>query len=631
MKGKIPFVIRYQNHGIGMLKLNDIINSQAMEETIPLAAIEKFQPMLIYKYEPTIRSKIFNYKETVKNYESNSEDTMTCSCADSEYTDKDHKHVVTGNLHIIKNKKLRDLFRKGPNFRERKPITWWKTMRYLKQDINNFIKKWSNTTGMAEECFSEWKITLLANIKEKIKTLRRRLPFTSVKSVLNDKKCKEDLDELKDKYVLVPIDKAANNIGFICKKYFLQIIKQETLSETYEECEETVEEVISNVKEGLSDTGISFEKDFKDLPQIHATLKMHKTPVKFRFIIGSRTSILKSAAKKLVQILKLVMRSHRRYCNKIKFYTGIERYWIADNNKAILDYISHINTNSKARNVQTFDFSTLYTKIPLEDLKEKLQNVISKAFKGGCNQYIRVSRTEARWNNQRNRQTYSKEQIFKMLDLVIENSFFTFGSTLYRQKIGIPMGIDPAPQMANLYLYYYEAAYMEKLTKENYGAARKFNFTSRFIDDLATLNNDGQLMKEKEKIYPDELKLNLENPDDQHATFLDLNIAIEQTKFNTKTYDKREDFNFDIVNFPDLAGNIPHRAAYGVYISQIIRYARLCSRFEDFINCIQLLKSKLLKKNFNIQRLSSTLKKCLLKYTWIQEKFKKRFQEIYRV
>ena len=81
-----------------------------------------------------------------------------------------------------------------------------------------------------------------------------------------------------------------------------------------------------------------------------------------------------------------------------------------------------------------------------------------------------------------------KEQIFLLIDFVIDNSIFRFGNKVFRRKIGILMDVDPAPQMANLYLYNYEAAFMEKLTKQDYSKAKKFNNTSRFIDDLGTLN-----------------------------------------------------------------------------------------------------------------------------------------------
>ena len=158
--------------------------------------------------------------------------------------------------------------------------------------------------------------------------------------------------------------------------------------------------------------------------------------------------------------------------------------------------------------MKTFDFSTLYTKIPLDDLKEKLNEIVDKAFKGGHNKYIQITSKTARWFHSKKNESFTKEDIFSMIDLVIDNSFFKFGDKVFRQSIGIPMGIDPAPQMANLYLYYYEAKFMEMLTKENYSAAKKFNYTRRFIDDLHTLNNDWHLEENNSmgRIYPQELR-----------------------------------------------------------------------------------------------------------------------------
>ena len=238
-----------------------------------------------------------------------------------------------------------------------------------------------------------------------------------------------------------------------------------------------------------------------------------------------------------------------------------------DNNQTVFTNMEHI---SSTQSIQTFDFSTLYTKIPLEDLKEKLKRNIEKAFKGGNNQYIRVTQQDAGWCHQKKTNTFFKDEVFAMIDLVVDNSFFRFGDRVYQQCIRIPMGIDPAPQMASLYLYYYESSFMEIVTKENYGIAKKFNNTSRFIDDLATLNNDGYLQQFKERIYPKELVLNQENKEDNWATFLDLEVHIKDGKFYTKTYDKREAFNFEIVNYPDPSGNIPERPAYGIYIYQVM-------------------------------------------------------------
>ena len=67
------------------------------------------------------------------------------------------------------------------------------------------------------------------------------------------------------------------------------------------------------------------------------------------------------------------------------------------------------------------------------------------------------------------------------------------------------------------------------------------------------------------RIYPDELQLNKADASDAEAAFLDLNLSIHNDTVSTKIYDERDDFNFDIVNFPFI--DVPQRPSYGVYIS----------------------------------------------------------------
>ena len=75
------------------------------------------------------------------------------------------------------------------------------------------------------------------------------------------------------------------------------------------------------------------------------------------------------------------------------------------------------------------------------------------------------------------------------------------------------------------------------------------------------------------QIYPPELKLNKSNNSDTGVPFLDLHLSISNGFVSSKIYDKRDDFDFDIVNVPFLDGDVPRRPSYGVYISQPIRFA----------------------------------------------------------
>ena len=106
------------------------------------------------------------------------------------------------------------------------------------------------------------------------------------------------------------------------------------------------------------------------------------------------------------------------------------------------------------------------------------------------------------------------------------------------------------------------------------------------------------------------------------SVLLDVSIEVLDRRFFTKTYDKRDDYSFEIINYPDLGGNIPQGAAYGVYISQVLRYARVCSEKTDFDQRVRTLTGKLIKKGYTKERLKKTLHRCYQKYSWIPAKYK---------
>ena len=99
------------------------------------------------------------------------------------------------------------------------------------------------------------------------------------------------------------------------------------------------------------------------------------------------------------------------------------------------------------------------------------------------------------------------------------------------------------------------------------------------------------------QIYPPELQLNKANISDTEAPFLDLHLSVANGFVSSKIYDKRDDFDFDIVNFPFLDGDVPRLASYGVYISQLIRFARVCNHVTDFNARNKCLTAKLLQHN----------------------------------
>ena len=115
------------------------------------------------------------------------------------------------------------------------------------------------------------------------------------------------------------------------------------------------------------------------------------------------------------------------------------------------------------------------------------------------------------------------------------------------------MGSDPAPFFANLFLYFYESKWMNKLKKNDLIKARKLCNIFRFIDDLNSINDEGEFESNYSNIYPEELQLGKENTDKNEASFLDLNIKRKDVKFHFGLFDKTDSFPFSIVNLSLLA------------------------------------------------------------------------------
>ena len=121
--------------------------------------------------------------------------------------------------------------------------------------------------------------------------------------------------------------------------------------------------------------------------------------------------------------------------------------------------------------------------------------------------------------------------------------------------------------------------------------------------------------------YPSELQLNKANVSDTEASFLDLHLSISDCFVKTKIYDKRDDFDFDIVNFPFLDGNVPRSASYGVYISQLIRFARVSSHVDDFNTRNKVLTAKLLRHGYRYHKLRKAFSKFYRRHFDIVSKY----------
>ena len=174
----------------------------------------------------------------------------------------------------------------------------------------------------------------------------------------------------------------------------------------------------------------------------------------------------------------------------------------------------------------TYDFSTLYTTLPHNLIKEKLTELIEQTFNREGSLYLACNDKKAFFTSEQPKRykLWSCQKMCDALHYLLENVFIRFGSKLYREVVGIPMGTNCAPLVADLVLLCYERVFVLSLSDNNQtDIIEAFNPTSRYLDDLLNIVNP-YFEQMVGHIYQTELQLNKANSSDTEAPFFDLNL-----------------------------------------------------------------------------------------------------------
>ena len=200
-----------------------------------------------------------------------------------------------------------------------------------------------------------------------------------------------------------------------------------------------------------------------------------------------------------------------RYNNTKTSRNGVNSMWIVKNSTGLLSFLDQLYVRT-ATSVQTYDFSTLYTSIPHNLLKSRITALIHNSFKrrNGSNRHTHIKITSGKGYfidtiNPGGDNLYTADQICRMVEFLTDNIFVKFGGCLFRQVIGIPMGTNCAPLLADLFLYSFESEFLDNMIRGGHRKlAKSFNQCYRYIDDLVVFNNNkfGDYVR---KIYPSQL------------------------------------------------------------------------------------------------------------------------------
>ena len=367
---------------------------------------------------------------------------------------------------------------------------------------------------------------------------------------------------------------------------------------------------------------------------------MHKKPKDFRFITAGKSTILQNLSISVSKCLKLLLKIANTY-QQYRIKDLGDCMFIIDNRDKVVKFLNGSNANQDGRRkrVTTWDFSTLYTKIPHHQLKTNIKLFVDNVFeckntksnnslknKKELKNFICCStKTKLAYFSKSRSKTnlcFDKHELVEAVEYIIDNSYIKFEDCIYKQIIGIPMGTNCAPLLANIYLHVYEREYILMLVnKGQTDVAQKLCNVFRFQDDCIAINDDEVFKKHYAGIYPAEMILKPTNISRDKCTFLDLTVSIYRGRFIYYSYDKRRDFDFDIVSYPNLKGNIPTNQSYGVYTSQIVRFCDINQSCKNFVADVINMTQKFLKQGFKVDILRSKYKEFCIKYLYKWAKY----------
>ena len=442
-------------------------------------------------------------------------------------------------------------------------------------------------------------------------------------------KYKDDIDILKKHFILTGVDKASNNTSFICKQFYINTIQEElNATNTYSLVTDSEDYVIKFKQHIRFCSKYNIEVKDKTLPFIHMIPKFHKETLDYTYIAAAKTSSTKVISEVFSSILKLVDDRTLNYSDRFEFnFKNTSGYWIVKNKDGAISSLDYLNHAQHASSISSFDFKKLYTNLPYTQVTDKISELIKRCYDEKKLEYINVSDNYiARWSIKIKRKwSFKIDDVIDIFKFIMGNIFIKFQGKIYRQIVGIPMGNNCAPQIADMFLYWYEHKYVSEGVANNRDVVHILKFASRYIDDLHIPNCTNKLENIIcNDIFPQELDIVKTNSNSQCYTFLDLDIFVANKQFNTKLYDKRRDFKFNVVTFPHLKSNIPNNPTYGTFIGELHRLCRSCSSLNYFIPEVKLLINKLVNQKFSRELLHRKLLKflkeepaCLNKY-WIK-------------
>jgi hypothetical protein len=588
------FFMNWQDNALRKAKLREVLTSKVTQCLLP-SPITDF--VISRKLSAKIATKVFNYTKVARELPPPvSENPADCPCRTlfSKAFRPKGGCVRTGSMRIVALSSLRRLLSYGASFRTKQPV--YDPLVAIKVCLNDYIARQDE---VAKDTFIAWKTTVLDLCSKNLKA-SRKLHKTKHTPMFSWKDWSY-LRFLQKHLVIHYTDKAANNIAFRCKSEYVRTLATEldNPAGTYERVATTEEDLVKEHERFLKPLFL-FDQKCKRLGYLYIATKFHKAGQ--RFVAGMSKCTTTYLSKILSDVGNFVLETLRQQDDDRIIKTGIRRFFVVNGFEEVASFVHSWKFNSTdSRSLRSGDFSTMYTSLPLHQLKYNVNFALLEAWEYTANK-LSCDLSEVRlvwkqgepcvWVRQRTSATlhsgrmhsFTRQELHRLICWLVDNTFVVNAGLCRRQVIGLPMGTNCAPCLCNLCLFTWEYRYIQRLVeKGNIDEAASHHMTFRLIDDVLSIGNP---FAEAffTNCYPPSLTLNETTLADGSVNFLGMHFKdTGDLKLAVDVYDKRKDFPFKVVRYPHLDSAIPSSIPYGVFVGQLHRFKRICSSYTCFV------------------------------------------------
>ena len=254
-------------------------------------------------------------------------------------------------------------------------------MEEIASALNDFGNRWCKRESVECYAMKEWKLSTFNIVDKRIKFYSQNTNVLPPKPKASFRHLKQGNQEFHRKYVLVQADKAANNVVVVCRLHYFNNLKQEhNGTKAYEETSIDEKSVVYSHSNEIPKKFAAVDvKERQDrYPTMYWLPKLHKRPYKARFIANSSSCTTTEVSKLLTSCLTAIKAKVIKYCKTVYERSGKNMFWPIKNSGEVLSKLKDIGY--QATSLSTYDFSTLYTTLPHNLIKEKPLDLIERTF-----------------------------------------------------------------------------------------------------------------------------------------------------------------------------------------------------------------------------------------------------------